>query len=285
MPENRISPTVEPIHTYRSHLLCWRSIVAGLLIAMMAHMILSSLGVGIIGVAAQSAIENEEGGLLLASGMGIWMALSTIVALFLGSYFAVRISKSVTNKVAAAHGFVISSAFFIILTVLASGALGSFSMGLGQVFSGVGKGSVALAENSRVQDTINSAIGTTNLKSEPAVVAQGIAVRLLQGDTESAKAYYAYQSGLSQAEVSSRIDRLNAEFIATAKEVGDKTAKAATGTGITLFAFFLLGVLSAMFGGRYASHANVTRPLEAPEVSRSTMHSRTFANQHGSAMP
>lgn len=40
-----------------------------------------------------------------------------------------------------------------------------------------------------------------------------------------------------------------------------------------------------MFGGRYASHANVTRPLEASEVSRSTMHSRTFVNQHGSAIP
>ena len=286
MPETKtISPKFEPAHAHHSHLLCWKSIFAGLLISIMAHMILSSLGVAIVGVAAQSVIENETGGSLLASGAGIWMGLSAVAALFLGSYFTVRISKSVTYKVGAAHGFVVSSAFFIILTVLATSAVGSLSMGLGHLAAGIGQGAAAVGTNTRVQDTINQAMGTANLKSDPKVVSEGIAMRLLQGDTQSAKAYYAYQSGLSEAEVSAKIDELNANFVRIAKEVGDKAAEATAATGISLFVLFLLGVVSAMIAGRYAAHSNVERPLEAQESYTTTNHTAMFANQRGSAMP
>jgi hypothetical protein len=281
-----ISPSVEPAHAHHSHLLCWKSIFAGLLISIMAYMILSSLGVAIVGVAAQSAIENEQGGNLLASGAGIWMGLSAVAALFLGSYFTVRISKSVTYKVGAAHGFVVSSAFFIILTVLATSAVGSLSMGLGHLVSGLGQGAAEVGSNTRVQDTINQAMGTSaNLKSDPKVVSEGIAVRLLQGDVQSAKSYYAYQSGLSEAEVSAKIDTLNANFVRIAKEVGDKAAEATAATGISLFVLFVLGVVSAMIAGRYAAHSNVERPLEAQENYTTTNHTAMFANQRGSAMP
>lgn len=273
-----ISPAVEPINTHHSHLLCWKSIFAGLLITFMAHMILSTLGFAVFGVAAQSAIENERGAGVLATSFGLWMAFSVIISLFLGSYFTVRIAKSLTHKVGAAHGFVVSSAFFIIVTVLASNAIGTFSMGVGNLVAGLGQGAQAMGSNPRVQDTINQAFGSDTFKADPKVVSEGLAVRLLRGDVESAKAYYAYQTGLGQAEVSQRIDELNARFIATAKEVGDKAAEAAAAMGFSLFIVFVLGAASGMFGGRYATHANVDRPLEAKDAFTSHNHGPMFAN-------
>lgn len=286
MPETKtISPTLEPIHGHHSHLLCWKSISAGLLISFMAYMILSALGVAVLGVAAQNAIENESGAGILASGSGLWMGLSAVIALFLGSYFTVRISKSVTHKVGAAHGFVVASAFFIVLTIVATSAIGSLTMGFGQIVSGMGQGAASIGENPRVQDAINQAMGNSTLKSDPKVVAEGLAVRLLQGDTQSAKSYYAYQSGLSEAEVSARVDQLKAQFDATAKEVGDKAAKAVAATGLSIFVLFVVGVVSALFGGRVAAHSNVERPLTVHEDYTSTSHAPMFANQRGSAMP
>lgn len=279
MTETRtISPEVEPINTHHSHLICWKSLFAGLMITFMGHMILSVLGIAVFGMAAQSAIEAERGAGLLASSLGLWMAFSAVISLFLGAYFTVRIAKSQTNKVGAAHGFVLASAFFIITTIMASNAIGSLSMGLGNLVSGLGQGAASIGTNTRVQDTINQAFGTDTLKSDHKVVAEGLAIRLLRGDVQSAKSYYAYQSGLSEAEVNQKIDTLNAQFTATAKEIGDTAAKATTVTGFSLFILFVVGVLSALFGGRYAAHANVARPLEAKDVFTTHNHGPMFAN-------
>lgn len=285
MPGNK-SLELEPVHG-PNHLLSWRSVFAGILISIMSYMILSSLGVGIVGLASQAAIENERGGIAIATGAGLWMGLSAIVSLFAGSYFAVRISKNVTYRIGAAHGLVVASSFFIILTFLATSAVGSLSMGLGNLVSGMGQGAAALGTNPRIQDTINTAMGNENFKSDPKVVNEGIAVRLLRGDVESAKAYYAYQTGQSRAEVSAKIDQLRAEFEATAKEAGDKAAEVLSGTGLSLFVTFVLGFLAAGIGGRVAAHVNAERPLTAEEVYTvsTPQHVTMFANQRGSAMP
>lgn len=282
MPESKtISPHLEPTHGQHSHLICWKSIFAGLLIAIMAHMTLSALGVAVLGLSAKAAIENETGGVMLLTGTGLWMGFSAIVSLFLGSYFTVRISKNLTNKVGAAHGFVIASAFFIITAVVAVSAMGSMATGLGHLASGLGQGAASIGSNTRVQDTINQAMGTNTFKADPKVVAEGITTRLLQGDVASAKSYYAYQTGMSEAEVSANIDALNARFEAVVKEVGNKAATAAAATGFTLFILYVLGAVAAMFGGRVAAHANVARPIASEEAYVTTNHGPMFAHQRG----
>lgn len=282
MAESKIiSPTLEPTHGLHSHLLCWKSLFAGLLIAVMGYMILSSLGVAVLGLSAKSAIENETGGMMLLTGYGLWMGFSAIVSLFLGSYFTVRVSKNITNRVGAAHGFVLASAFFIIMSVVAASALGSLAMGFGHLVSGIGQGAASIGSNTRVQDTINQAFGTSTFKADPKVVAEGLTTRLLQGDVASAKSYYAYQTGRSEAEVSADIDTLNARFEATVKEVGDKAATAAAATGFTLFVLYAVGLIAAMFGGRVAAHANLAQPLAAEEAYTTHNHAPMFAHQRG----
>jgi hypothetical protein len=242
-------------------------------------MLLATLGAGIVGFATEAVIENESSGNGIGISAGLWMGISAAISLFLGSYFAVRISKNVTYKVGAAHGFVVASAFFIILTVLAGNAIGALSSGIGRLASGLGAGAASISSNTRVQDTVNQAIGNGNLKSDPKVVAEGIAVRLLKGDVESAKSYYAYQAGITKAEASAKINQMQAEFEATAREVGETAARAVAQTGVSLFIMFVIGLVSALFGGRLAAHENVERPLTENDVYTTTNHSAMFANQ------
>src|SRR5471030_2032055 len=105
---------LEPVDYTHHNLICWKSVISGVLISIMAFMILTALGAGIGGMTASNLISNEEGGSGLATGAGLWLGLSAVVSLFLGSFFSQRVSKYVTHKVGAAHGIVIASIFFIL---------------------------------------------------------------------------------------------------------------------------------------------------------------------------
>ncbi len=279
------TPSVEPTHDRHAHILCWKSVSAGVLISVMSYMILSALGAGLVGSAAQSVIENEQSGSALATGSVLWLGLSAVVSLFLGSYFAVRMAKSVTNKIGAAHGFVVASIFFILLMIQAGSAVSSLSRGFGRLAAGLGRGSASVVTSPFVQDAINRALGTSTLKSSPQTVAEGLADRLLMGDVDSAKAYYSYQTGLSGAEVDTKIAQLKTEFESSAKMVGEKVANAVSDTGWSLFVVFIVGLLSALIGGRTGAHANTDRPLLASELIGSQMRRPAFANENGSIMP
>lgn|GEM_PF-672698 len=254
-------PTMEPAATSRHHLLCWKSVFAGVLISFMSYMILSALGAGIGGLTAESMIRHERGGMALATTAGLWMGLSAVTSLFLGSYFALRISKFVTYKVGAAHGFVISSVFFVLVMMGASSVIGSLSMGIGQIVSSVAQGTSTAASAPIVQDAFNKALSNTTLKSSPQEVATGLGARLLEGDVLSAKAYYAYQSGLPQAEVDARINQLQADFEQASKAAAESAARGVADAGWALFALFLVGLIAAVMGGRIGAHSNFTRPF------------------------
>ncbi len=274
---------VEPHHSHHAHLLCWKSVIAGVFISIMSYLILAALGAGVVGSAAQSVIEHEKNGSALATGSGLWLGLSAVISLFLGSYFTVRMSKSQTNKMGAAHGFVVASVFFILLVIEAGSVVGGLAQGLGHLAAGLGEGTASLSASPMVQDTIQRALGTQTLKADPKLVMEGLTVRLLQGDVESAKSYYAYQTGLSGAEVDTKIAQLKTDFDQAAKTVGEKAARAASDLGWSLFVTFLVGLVGALIGGRVGAHANIDRPLVV-EASRPVRPS-VLATERGSMVP
>ena len=261
-----LGPKNEPAGSHHRHLVCWKSIIAGVFISVMTFMILTALGAGIFGSAAQSAVENESGGLALMSGAGFWLGLSAAIALFVGSYFSLRVSGFVTAKVGVANGFVVASIFFILLMVEAGGAVGALSKGLGKVVEGVGKGTSNISANPQVQDAINTALGSTPLKSSPQDVAQGLAVRLMQGDNDSAKSYLAYQTGLSEAEVDAKIAKLKTDFENAAKTIGTKAAATLADVGFMLLMTFAVGLVASIVGGVVGAESNIERPLAQVEV-------------------
>src|ERR1700712_2453414 len=81
------------------HLLCWKSTIAGLAVTLMIFVLLSALGAGIAGFTAEGLIDRGEGGSGFTTGAGLWLAISVAISLSVGSYFAVRISRYVTNRI------------------------------------------------------------------------------------------------------------------------------------------------------------------------------------------
>ena len=264
------------------HLLCWKSTVAGLLIALMAFLMLTALGAGVVGYTAEGLVNREQGGSALASGAGLYMGLSVVIALFCGSYFALRISRFVTAKVGAAHGFVIASLFFMILLFGAGSAIGGVVSGFASLAKGAADQTANVGSNPMIQDTVNKALGTTKLKGDPKDVAQGLTIRLLQGDVDSAKSYLAYQTDMSQADIDAKATQLKADFDAAMKKAAEKTAHAVSDASLVLFVLFLVGLIGALVGGRVGAHSNVDRPLA--QVS-AVGYAPTLANQRGNMLP
>ena len=257
------------VDNHHHHLLCWKSTFSGLAIAFMALLVLTSLGVGIAGYTAESLMTNGvDGASALATGGGIWLGISIIAALFSGSYFALRVSRFVTPRIGAAHGFVIAALFFGLLVSGAGKIIGGVASGLGQFAISSVNSPTALGSDPLVQDSIYRALGTSTLKSEPRVVAEGLMARLSMGNTESARSFYAYQTGLSPAVVDARVAAMQEEFNGAVRAAGEKTANVVGDAGMSLFVFSIVGLIAALFGGRTGAMANVQRPIAKLETSR-----------------
>lgn len=280
MTHPRQEPNIMQVH---DHLICWKSSFGGLLIALMTFVTLTALGAGVAAFTAEGLVNQGSGGSALATGTGLYMGLSIVIALFCGGYFALRISGFVTSKVGMAHGFVVASAFFLLMLFGIGNMIGGLASGFGNLARVVGGSSADLINNSGVQDTVYQAIGTSELRSSPAEVAQGLTVRLLQGDEESAKNYLAYQTGQTPIEMEAKIFEIKTRFDAAVKTAAQKTANAIGDTGISFFVLFLVGLFGAGIGGYYGAYSNVERPFAQKMKEPVTVsHLRT---QHGSVVP
>lgn len=261
-----VSPGQENLSAdHHHHLLCGRSIVAGVLITFMAFLMLTALGAGIAGFTADALLERGDGDMALASGAGLWLGLSALVSLFCGSYFALRLARFRTNKVGAAHGFVIASVFFLMMlggfTSAIGGVVGGLSQGFASLAQGVGSASADASSNPVVQDLVNKAVGGAKLKADPRDVAKGLVIRLAKGDLNSVKSYLAYQTDVPESEMEQKATELKTQFDAALKQSGEVAARALGRAGLSLFVFLLVGYIAAVVGGRTGAHANVDRPF------------------------
>jgi hypothetical protein len=254
--------TTEKLNSTRETLLCWKSVLGGVFISILGYMILTFLGTGIGGSVASTAISSGDFGSGIGTGAALWIGISAAISLYLGSYFAVRTSRFVTNRIGAAHGFVVSALFFILMIWGAGNVLGSLTIGFGEMIGSFGRGVARVSANPAVQDTIERALNSSKtLRDNPDVVIQGLATRLLQGDAESTKSYFAYETGLSPSEVDTTVASLKNDFDQTVKNLGEKAANTVADTGWSLFGILVVGTLAAMLGARLGAHANGERPL------------------------
>jgi hypothetical protein len=261
-----------------AHILCWRSLVAGLFISGVTYLLLTALGTGIGGLVASGMVDNETASASgLATGAGLWLGISAIISLFVGAYFAVRAAKFTTTKIGVSNGLALASLFFILLVWGLGNTVGSVVSGLTKTAMTATTSAAALSANPDVQDTLQRAIGTSSLKSDPKVVAEGLAVRLMRGNTQSATAYLAYQTGQTEPQVSARVTQLQSEFDAKAKIVAEKTANAVAGAGWSLFVTLLVGILGAAIGGWAAAKENSLHPLARFQDDTIPVRNREYA--------
>jgi hypothetical protein len=252
-------------------LISWRSVVAGLLIAFFTMIGLLGLGMAFGGINMNEDTSAQSAGIFT----GVWFLASALISIFAGSYFAARVSKFQTGRIGSAQGLVIAAlflGFFLYQTTAAivsmGGAAGSL---IGKSAGAMGAGAAKVAEQPGVMNTVGQyaedALGDLNLRSDPGVVAQGVAGRLVRGNTDGAKNYLAAQAGITPEEADARIAQLK---VRADKAVDD--AKAAAGdalqaTGWSLFLLVILGALSSVLGGALGSVANFRNPLSREQFT------------------
>ncbi|MGE3610138.1 MAG: hypothetical protein AB7I27_11165 [Bacteriovoracaceae bacterium] len=254
-------------------LISWRSVLAGLLITFFTFIGLAGLGVALGGISMNQEVTAKGVGLF----SGIWFLGSVLISLFVGSYFAARVSKFRANRIGSAQGLVIAALFigFIIYQVaMMIGVAGNI---VGDTASVVSTGVQKAGQNPMINNTISNIIEDSftglNLKSDAQTVATGLGSRLVRGDVESAKNYLSAQAGISPAEADQRIVALRGRVDNAIAQAKDTTSMALQSSGWTLFLLVVLGALAAVAGGALGSVANFRKPLTRVEYfGKSEVH-------------
>ena len=246
-------------------LISWRSIVAGLLLAFFTMTGLIGLGLAFGGIGLDDDTSARGAGIFT----GVWFLISALISIFIGSYFAARISKFRTGRIGSAQGLVIAAlcvGFILYQTMATIGMAGQAMGGMikgssGLIARGVDKAADIPVINNAVSNVAEDAIGDLNLKSDVRTVGTGVATRLVQGDTEGAKNYLSMQAGITPAEADARIAQMKTRVDKLVEDTREGTAAALKSVGWSLFLLTLLGSLAAVAGGAMGSVANFRKPL------------------------
>jgi hypothetical protein len=246
----------------------WRAIFAGFFISFMVYLILTALGFAIGGASLRGVVQGQGGGQGLSIGSGIWLVVTALLSLFVGSYLAGRSSGIITSRVGGVQGFVVAALFFAFMISQVGAVVGAVGSGLGTVIGSAGTVASSAANNPQVQGVIQDRLGDLNLKSPPDQVAQGLATRLIRGDTLGARNYLATQAGISRAEADRRINQFKTDVQNKIKDVASTTAKAVSIAGWTLFGVFALGAFFSILGGAAGAKRNLAVPVSAADRRR-----------------
>lgn len=229
-------------------IISWRSVLAGVLIAFLVM-------TGFLG------LRMAFGGISAYEGMftGVWFLSSALISIFTGSYFAARVSKYRNGRLGSAQGLVIAALF-----------LGIFIyQSVSEVFWM--RDSDNITEQPAVINKVGvyaeDALRDMNLRSDPAVVAQGVATRLIDGNTAGAGNYLSLQTGLSPEEADARISQLKPRVDQVVDNARATAGNAFQATGWSLFLTVFLGALSSVFGGALGSVANFRNPMSREQFS------------------
>lgn len=253
-------------------LVSWRSILGGLLVTLLTQTILVSLGMAVGGISLD--VSNDTSATSAGVFTGIWFLISSLISLFVGSYFAARISKFHTNRIGSAQGLVIAALFFGFFLWQTVATIGWVGRTAGQAIGGsaqmIGAGISQAGQSPIVGEIVEDALGDLNLRSDPQVVMSGVAGRLLRGNTEGAKNYLARQAGISPEDADRRIAALQTQVNQSLLQARETAINALQGLGWSLFATLLLGTAAALSGGALGSRANLRKPLTREQVEAMT---------------
>jgi hypothetical protein len=256
----------------------WRSTIAGLLISFLVFGILLSLGMALGGVSLTDGANLKNSGIIGA----VWMLLSVLISVFVGSYFAGRISTFVSSLSGIAHGAVLCALFiglvlwqFVGFAGWVTKSAASFVGGAVQMGAPAAQGAanqMDLGMNTVLEDRL----GDVQFKGDPKTVMTGVATRLIQGNTDSAKNYLAANSNLSRAEIDTRINQLQTQVQQAGEDARQAAASALKVTGWGLFFTSVIGLIVACLGGLMGTAANRLVPVDRSEG----VGMRTFRPAH-----
>lgn len=248
--------------------LSWRSIFGGLAVGVLAYLALMSLGMAFGGMAVSGIVDGGLGG--LGTGTAVWVILSAIVSLFVGGYFAARLSRPGSVQIGAAHGAVVAGLFFVLSLFQVGNMLGSVTSGVSSAVSTAANWVSDIAGSQQAQQIVQEAIGeNTQLQAPPQEVLQTVAVRLVTGDVQGAKTYLSNQTNLSPQEIDQAVTQIQSRLQTVAAGATGQIGSAIEAAGWALFISIVLGSAAALGGGAAGGRASHRKPYtEAREERR-----------------
>ncbi len=260
----------------------WRAILAGAVVALSVHLLLTTLGASITSFAAKPA-NSDTPVQTFTIGLAVSWTLSALISLWLGGCVSARLACPGDREGGMMHGFIMWSLATVIGFILVAGGVGKALGTAGRVVGGA-VSTAATAAASAVPDLakttgdlVNQYSGELNPNGQPLTPAQkrevatNLKTLLMNGDAgrtpENRQALVNVvsrvggitpeEAGKTVDEWAASFDRAKAEFNAgvdaAAKKVTEATNHAASVAGVTgiwTFIAFWLGAVAAVWGGR-----------------------------------
>jgi hypothetical protein len=269
-----MNTTVIESHTSR---LSWRAILAGAVVALSVHLLLTTLGAGITSFIANPD-HNDSPVQTMSLGVAISWTLSALISLWLGGCVAARIEGSGTRESGMMHGFVMWSAATVVAFVLLAAGVGKALGIAGQTAAGAAKAAAVaiptiVQKSGEIIDQYSAEVTSDGKALTPAAkrrlatdlknyLANGEGGRTQQNRDALVKTV-AEASGMSPGDAGKTVDEwvasydraaaeVQAQVDAAAKkarEVAASTAKVTGTAAVWTFIAFWIGAVAAVWGG------------------------------------
>jgi hypothetical protein len=275
----------------------WASIIAGVVIAVVTHLALSLLGLG-IGASTIDPLSETNPMSGLGAGAGIWLAGTTLLSLFAGGWVAGKLAGPTRHRDGALHGLVTWGLATILSALVIGSAMsalvGRTASAVSNAVSNVGE-AVAPGVASELQA---SGLGAEEIRREAMQLLFGSGAAGADADPNlasiMARMFTQPGEGLSATErsalveaVAARTGQSTAQAESTvagwesriaesgpavaqqARETGDVVARRTSQVALWTFFSMVLGALAAVVGGMAGtpSHHAVARPRSRDEYA------------------
>lgn len=250
---------------HRNHVICWRSALAGLALALLTFSGAMAVSIAFGGIGLSDGTTAGHAGAFV----GITMTVSMMLATFVGAYYSVRVSKLVVDVVGCMQGLLVGALVVLLIMCQMLSTMGTIGKvagsAMGATAIAAGSGLAAAGQNPMVQDVISDSFGDAKLKSDPEVVAKNVASRVLRDDLEGAKNYLAYQAGITPAEADQKIASAKSKIDEGLTKAREAAATALKNTGWALFVIIVLGTIASVLGGLLAVKCNERCMIDVPD--------------------
>lgn len=237
-------------------LLCWGSIFAGLFVLIATSWLLYLLGFA-LGLSIADATDGDAIGRGLGIGAIVWILISSLIAYFLGSLLASRLSGKTDNTVGMFHGLTLwglATTMFVVFSymgianLLQTGAqivstTVSEAVGAGQTVASTADTELAdsiqarlkkraISEVSRAAADGSGDVDVTTQEVETAIsqltpeTMQKVALRMAQGKTQSASDVLSANTNLTSRQVNAIIDGVQEDVSGTIERYQDEASEA-----------------------------------------------------------
>lgn len=267
----------------------WGAIFAGWVVAAGVAWLFYQLGAA-IGFSAVDPTRQPLGtiGRGLSIGAGVWILLTWMVSLFIGGWYAGRMSGRLGRYNGMMHGFAVWGFTAVVSIVIGFMGLSGIAQGGASLVQGVGSlggqavGAAAgggfggamqnLGFEAEIKQTIAQSLARTGGVSQQqanqamnqldAPTLTAISGRFLRGDIEGAKNLIALNTTLSRQQVDSVVNNLQAQVPRFREQAVQAAEQASNVTAAFLWVTFfstLLALGLAMWGGSLGARAAISR--------------------------